>query len=497
MGIIQRQGIKNSVVNYFGAAIGILSTLFVYDISDEATAAYGLIQYIKASGLLFLPLANWGIQNLTVRYFPVFKTEDRKHHGFLSFLFVAASLAYLVFALLAFVFWDQIFAYLQSQREEMEEGVRYLWYFIPLTYLLVLVNMLTNYISNFQRIVIPAIVHDLFLKLVLPALILLFAYGFLSLEWIVRIFLLAYVVIVIFLLLYLHRLEELHLHRPQAKIWEHLRPMADFAGFSMLGSLGGVLALQLDLFMMGNMSDLFDTGVYGMAITITMVITIPQRSIMNITAPIIADRWQNRDTDPIQTIYQQTSLLLLIAGLFLLIEVAVNFPDLCSFVDNETLLGAYIPVLILGAGRIVDMGTSVNGHIIQYSERYRVNVYFIVFLGAVNILLNLLLIPRFGMAGAASATAFSLIAYNVLRTIYVQYRFNMLPFTWSTLWVLLIAGLAVAIGFLLPTTSYPLLNLIYRGAAVAVCFLVPVYYWKLSPQFNDAVKRILGGKFGS
>lgn len=485
MGIIQRQGIKNSVVNYFGAAIGMLSTLFIY---DKATEAYGIIQFIKSAGLLFLPLANWGIQNLTVRYFPVFKTEDRKHHGFLSFLFLAASVAYLVFVGLVFLSWNSIYDYFQSTRDVADQSIQYLWYFVPLTYLLILVNMLTNYISNFQRIVIPAIVHDLFLKLVLPALILLYAYEFLSLEWIIRIFLLSYVAIVIFLLLYLRQLGELHFHRPQPGIWEKLKPMADFAGFSMLGSLGGVLALQLDVFMMGGLDNWFNTGVYAMAITITMVITIPQRSIMNITAPIIADRWQQKDTEHIRTIYRQTSLLLLIAGLFLLIEVAVNFPDLCAFISNETLLGAYWPVLILGTGRIVDMGTSINGHIIQYSEKYRVNVYFIVFLGAINIGLNLLLIPRYGMMGAATATAFSLIAYNLLRTVYVQYQFRMLPFSWKTLWVILVAVLSLGVGLLLPDSTFPLLNLVYRGAAVAIIFIGLTYYWKLSPQFNEALE---------
>jgi O-antigen/teichoic acid export membrane protein len=186
-------------------------------------------------------------------------------------------------------------------------------------------------------------------------------------------------------------------------------------------------------------------------------------------------------------IYRQTSLLLLIAGLFLLLEVAVNFPDLCAFISNETLLGAYWPVLILGTGRIVDMGTSINGHIIQYSEKYRVNVYFIVFLGAINIGLNLLFIPRYGMIGAASATAFSLIAYNLLRTVYVHFQFGMLPFSWKTVGVVLIAGLSLAVGLILPDTSSPLLNLVYRGALVAGLFLGLIYYWQLSPQFNETL----------
>lgn len=491
MGIIQRQGIKNSVVNYLGAAIGMLSTLLVY---NQAADAYGVIQFIKTAGLLFLPLANWGIQNVTVRFFPVFRTEDRRHQGFLSFLLLAAGVAYLVFVTLVFFFWDPIYAFFASKKEAGDIGLHYIWYFVPLTYLLALVNTLTNYISNFQRIVVPAILHDLFLKLVLPILILLYAYELLSLVWIIRIFLLAYVAIVLFLLLYLRYLGELHFKRPQSKIWEQLRSMADFAGFSMLGSLGSVLALQLDVFMMGGLDSWFNTGVYAMAITITMVMTIPQRSIVNISAPIVADLWQQKNTKQIGLLYRQTSMLLLIAGLFFLLEIAVNFPDLCAFIGNfvdsdagETLLGAYSPMLILAIGRLVDVGTSLNGHIIQYSERYRVNIYFIVFLGAVNIVLNLILIPRYGMNGAAAATTFSLTSYNILRTIYVKFRFGMLPFDRNTLGILLVAGLSLGIGLLLPQSRAPLLNMLYRGAVIAFIFLGLTYYLRFSLQFNEAL----------
>lgn len=485
MGVIQRQGIKNSLVNYIGAVIGMLSTVFVYNLAPEA---YGHVQLLKSAALLFLPLANLGIQNLTIRFFPTFKTEDGHHHGFLSFLFLAAGGAFLLFVFVVFLFWDQIYAYYQGREAESNFNAGFLWYFIPLTYMLVLVNMLTNYISNFQRIVLPAIFHDLFLKFVVPTVILLFYFEYIDLSWVIRIFLLAYVVIVGFLLLYLRHLGELHLKKPDAKIWEHAKAMTDFAGFTMLGSLGSVLALQLDTFMMGSLDNMYNTGVYSLAITISMAIGIPHRSISNITAPLIAASWQKNDTDHIRLLYRQTSLLLLIAGVFLLVEIGVNFPDLCTLSpQSEVLFDAYYALLILGIGRIIDMGTSINGYIIQYSSRYRINVYFILFLGLLNVGMNLLLIPGFGMEGAALATAISLTSYNILRTLYVQHRFGMFPFGWNTLFVLLIGGIAAVVGWWLPTTSSAILNMLYRGAIIVLVFLGPVYWRKVSPELNQAL----------
>lgn len=490
MGIIQRQGLKHSIVQYVGVGIGMLSTLLVYPL---ATEAYGLIQFLKSTALLVLPLANWGIQTLTVRFFPQFRTEDGAHHGFLTFLLTLASLAFLVFALLIFLFWDPIHSYYQAREATSPVLPLYLAYFIPLTYLLILVNLLTAYISNFKRIVVPSVAHDLFLKIALPILILLHIGGYLPLPWLVRTFLLVYVVIILMLLGYLYRLGELRLRRPAKQIWQSGRAMIDYAGFNMLGSLGGVVALQLDVFMLGSLDSLRNTGIYSLALTIATVISIPQRSILNISAPIIADSWHRQDKAHLQKLYGQTSLMLLLAGLWLLIEISINLPDLCALlgVNGDIILEGYWVIVLLGIGRVVDMGTSINGLIIQYSDYYRTNVYFILLLSVINIGLNLWLIPRYGITGAAMATAASLITYNILRTSYVYWRFGMHPFSRATVLLLLIAALSSTLGLIAPDTPWPLLNLFYRAALIAVVFLGLAYWWKVSVEFNDLVDRWL------
>lgn len=488
MGIIQRQGLNSSLVNYLGAGIGILSTLFVYELAIEA---YGLVQLLKATALLFLPLANWGIQSLTTRFFPIFKTIDGKHHGFLSFLLIISSIAFLVFAFFAFIFWDDIYHYYSQQQNQENpadfSAVDYLWYFVPLTYLLILINLLIAYIANFQRIVLPAILHEFFLKILLPTLILLFAFHYIDLEWLVRFLLLGYALIVVALLIYLRKLNGLQLYRPAPALWKYGKSMADFAGFSMLGSLGGMLAFQLDTVMMGGLDTLTNTGVYSLAINMTMMITIPQRSLINITGPIIADRWQQQDTAKIGQLYQQTSLLLLIVGLFLMLEITFNFEDLSRLVSNEDLLNAYLPLLILGVGRLFDMATSINGEIIQYSTKYRYNIYFILILGGVNIVLNIMLIPRYGMVGAATATAFSLMAFNLIRLLFIYYTFGMLPVSRGTWQLLLVAATTFGLAWLMPDTGSLLFNFLYRCTLIALLFLGLTYWWKISPEFNTAI----------
>jgi O-antigen/teichoic acid export membrane protein len=72
--------------------------------------------------------------------------------------------------------------------------------------------------------------------------------------------------------------------------------------------------------------------------------------------------------------------------------------------------------------------------------------------GILNILLNLLLIPRYGMLGAAIATGVSVVTVNLIRLIQVRYIFQCYPFRLGTLKTLTACAIAGAAVWLLSHT---------------------------------------------
>lgn len=66
MGIIQRQGIKYSIVNYFGVLLGAISTIFIYPLDKEV---YGLFRFIVDSANFFTPFILIGSQPLVLDFF--------------------------------------------------------------------------------------------------------------------------------------------------------------------------------------------------------------------------------------------------------------------------------------------------------------------------------------------------------------------------------------------------------------------------------------------
>ena len=83
MGVIKRQGIKQSLVNYFAVAVGAISVVFIYPL-DRGT--YGLARFIIDGGMFIAPFLMLGFSSVTIRFFPFFKDEERGHNGFLFFI---------------------------------------------------------------------------------------------------------------------------------------------------------------------------------------------------------------------------------------------------------------------------------------------------------------------------------------------------------------------------------------------------------------------------
>ena len=85
MGVIIRQGIKHSLVNYLGAGVGVISMLFIYPLDAEA---YGLARFLTDTAILFIPITLLGANVLPVRFFPTFEDDKNAHNGFLGWLLV-------------------------------------------------------------------------------------------------------------------------------------------------------------------------------------------------------------------------------------------------------------------------------------------------------------------------------------------------------------------------------------------------------------------------
>ena len=101
MGIVQRQGLRDTVISYIGPGIGFVNTTLVLP-RLLAPAQLGLTQVLVSLATLGALVSAMGFTNTTLRYFPYFRNRETGHSGYLPLL-LGVPLA--VFGVVALVLW--------------------------------------------------------------------------------------------------------------------------------------------------------------------------------------------------------------------------------------------------------------------------------------------------------------------------------------------------------------------------------------------------------
>ena len=112
MGVIKKEGIKQSVVTYIGVLIGVANTMYFYP-KFFAEEELGLFRFLLDTATLLFPLICLGVHNLSVRMFPTFKNPENGHNGLLNLLLIGVLFGYGIFLIGVFFlypFIDQLFS---------------------------------------------------------------------------------------------------------------------------------------------------------------------------------------------------------------------------------------------------------------------------------------------------------------------------------------------------------------------------------------------------
>ena len=101
--------------------------------------------------------------------------------------------------------------------------------------------------------------------------------------------------------------------------------------------------------------------------------------------------------------------------------------------------------------------------------------------------LNILLIPRFGIEGAALATAITVFVFSLLRYIIIYKGFKLQPYDKKMFVILLLIIGGMILNYILPMTQSAIINIIYRSLIIMGVYLLGTYYFKIIPEFHSYI----------
>lgn len=488
MGLIARQGAKQSLVHLVGVIAGAISTLFIYPLD---TYTLGLARFLSDGAIFLAPFALFGLTIVPVRFFPRFRDEENGHNGFFRLIMLLSILLMGIFSLF-FIMGQDLILRLINPRDPA--FLKYFHWLLPLALFSAMAGLLYNYCSIFGRIAIPYTFTNLWFKIALPTLILLFVFGWVGLDEFVVGLAITMGIPIIGLLFYIWKIGEFKWRPLDPDLFKSVRrEMLVYGLFGMLGSMGSVMVFKIDSIMISSLKDFGNNGLFSIGANIANIISAPTIALSAITGPIISQAWHSNDLKQVNSIYRNSSIVLLILGFLALLLVFYCMPDLIAlFPKDQDFSSLYLVTLVLAIAKVFDMAASVNDQIIVYSNYYKFSLVSMLCLGVLNVILNyyFIAILNLGILGAALATSISLLLFNLIKFIFIWSKMRIQPFTTDTLRLTMLAALVWLVVWFIPFTHLGIVNLIFKGIIIVILYVPAVYYLRISDQFNLTVNHI-------
>lgn len=447
-----------------GRGIGFLTKVIIG--RSLGPEEFGLFNIGYAILMLFTIIALLGLPEGVSTFIPRYKAknEPRKLKGTITSSLKIAAISSLFFMLLISVFSGKISIVLFHEKK-LGMFLKFFALAIPFSALsALLVADLRGFKSMKQMVLARDISGNIVLLLSL-SLFLVIGYGILG---VIFSFIISYVIISILALYYI--IQNFKVFGEEVKNVSVTRELINFS-WPLAGSRTlGQVRRYADIFLLGYFTSSLQVGIYSAGIVIVSIIMIVAISINTILLPVNSELYAGNRRKEIGALYSIVVKWL----------VVILFPIfLLTFFLPETLIAAlfgakYVEGAI--ALRILSIGYFISACIgswlliIYAMGKTKIDLIVKAFGVISNIGLSLVLIPRWGIIGAAVASSFSLALVEIIGLSVFYRYFKMWPFKMRYLKYLVFTTFSFSIFYFISNSS-PFIN-----APSLVVLLFAVYF---------------------
>jgi len=217
----------------------------------------------------------------------------------------------------------------------------------------------------------------------------------------------------------------------------------------LFAGIGGLVMVWTDTLMLGYFCSSVEVGIYNAALPTAQVISAIPGAFGIIFFPVVSELYARNKIDDLRKTYSAVTkwMVSLIFPAFLLV-LLFSEPVIRILFGAEYIAGA-TALSILMSGFMVAMMVGPVSEILQAYGKTK-TILMITYIGAgVNFLLNFLLIPIYGINGAAIATGLSLALLYIVNFLFAYRVVKVQPFRLSYLKIVLASLLAVSVVYLL------------------------------------------------
>ena len=215
--------------------------------------------------------------------------------------------------------------------------------------------------------------------------------------------------------------------------------------------------------------------------------------------PAAARMFARNDREGINNLYWQNAIWVAVASFpIFALTFSLAKPITLLLYGNRYAESAII-LALLSFGYYFNAATGQNGLTLKVYGKIRYVVAIDLFIAVLNVVVALLLIPRYGALGAAIGTTFTMILFNILKQAGLALGTGVNLFEWhyARVYVIIVLGATVLGLVQWLTNAPPLLSILFAGLVSTIVFLLNRRALNISQNFPELsriplLKRILG-----
>lgn len=246
-------------------------------------------------------------------------------------------------------------------------------------------------------------------------------------------------------------------------------PRREVFAFSSVMLFVGFMNYSLsisDRVMLGILGTSTDVGIYNIAFLISNILALVFMGFNASFAPVISELYHNGRIQELKSLYSSLTrgILVIILPAFCWL---VGFGDDLLTVFGREFTAGYAALIVLSVGVVVRCTVGTVGTMLVMTDHQRYNAANIIAVTGMNVVLNLLLIPRYGLLGAAVATAVSVSVIDAVGLVEVRLLIGIHPYRRAYLKIALALAVTIAGNLLVRAALPPLPPLAIAGLLVA------------------------------
>lgn len=288
MNLIKKQGIVNSISLYLGTALGFINLMVIFQrcLSLEEIGFYNILIAVI---ILYTQFASLGISNVITRFLPFFRTDDKKHHGFATYIFTTCCIAFSIFSVGFLLLKNQVIAFKTDGGKAASLMDQYYSYFFPIAACSTLFLIQESFARTSFKTILPSFLREVVLRLFSTFGALLILIGAITYRGFIDLYLAGNILLVLIITWYIVKTKIYRFSSVEPAVKAEYGHMLRFGFYSMLGGSSFALLQNLDVILIKLFMGEEMVGIYGTFFAMAQIITLSSRALNITSYQIIAN----------------------------------------------------------------------------------------------------------------------------------------------------------------------------------------------------------------